>query len=256
MNKKRRGFCRREFRSSRSHGRQRFLAMAMAWLAMVAAPGLAPAQTTPVYSVNAVGFTKMTVRKQCLYQLNCPFSTVNGGGAGAVSMMLGNLPNGSSIIFWDSAAQDYVRAKEVKLLGAWTPGTNTLFGQSFWLYVGYSATQETFNIVLCGQVPDARTMPTSTVHLASAGADPSAGNLNLVGFAYPYPISWTNTTFAGNAGSGSSVSLYDSALNLFQTYTKIGADWSGSFTLQPGQGFWLRASNCDTWVETKPYDWP
>ncbi len=230
--------------------------MAMAWLAMLAAPGLAPAQTTPVYSVNAVGFTKMTVRKQCLYQLNCPFSTVNGGGAGAVSITLDNLPNGSSIIFWDSAAQDYVRAKEVKLLGAWTPGTNTLFGQSFWLYVGNSATQETFNIVLCGEVPDARTMPTSTVHLASAGADPSAGNLNLVGFAYPYPISWTNTTFAGNAGSGSSISLYDSALNLFQTYTKIGADWSGSFTLQPGQGFWLRASNCDTWVETKPYDWP
>lgn len=254
MENKRLGFCLRALLRP-PYGRSCF--WAMAWLAaMVVAPGLAPAQTSPTYSVNAVGFTKMTVHRQGLYQLHCPFTKVNEGAAGTAPLMMSRLPNGSSLIGWDSAAQDYGRAKEVKLLGAWSPGTNSLYGQAFWLYVGNSATQETFDVIFCGQVPDARTMPTSTVHLASTGDNPAAGNLNLVGFAYPCPIAWTNTTFAENAGRGSSVIMYDSAQHLFVTYTKTGTDWSGNFTVQPGHGFWLRAFGLDAWVEPKPYDWP
>ena len=250
MKKERLVFRRRKTRTCCPDRRQRFLAMTAACLLMTAGPALAPAQTAQVYSANAVGFTRMAVRRQCLYQLHCPFTAMNSSSAGTVASMMGGLPNGSTLIFWDSAAQSYVQAGEVKLLGAWVPGTNSLYGQSFWLYVGNSATQETFNIFLCGQVPDASTMPTSVVHLASDG------NLNLAGFAYPCPIAWTNTAFAVNAGDGSAISVYDSVLNRFTTYTKTGADWSGSFTLQPGQGFWLRARDCDTWVETKPYDLP
>lgn len=230
---------------------------ALSWFSAVAACGLGlagpgiEAQTVPVTSRNVVGYIKVTVAKRGLYQVHYPLMALDQPVI-TVNDIMSHLPNGSSITFWDAETQAFMTdAVEVKLLGAWTPGTHNLIGRTFWLQVGDSATS-TFDVLLIGEVPDARSLPVATVALDVCGP----GTLNLVGYAYPMEISWTNTAFAINASDGSTLMTYDSAAGDYISSVKEGGAWSRDIVLQPGQGFWLNSRNLTNWTETKPYMYP
>lgn len=229
----------------------RWLSAATACGLGLAATGLA-AQSVPVPSRNVAGYIKLSVAKRGLYQIHYPLLALNLPQV-TVNETMRDLPNGSSLTFWDAEAQEYSagNAAEVKLLGAWIPGTNDLLGKTFWLQVGDSASAS-FDIFLTGGVPDARTLPVATVALDVCGP----GTLNLVGYAYPMQTSWTNTAFAANAANGSALMTYDTAAGGYVTTVKQGGAWSRDVVLQPGQGFWLNSRNITNWTETKPYSYP
>ncbi len=210
------------------------------------------AQSVPVASRNVAGYIRIGVASRGLYQIHYPLMGLNQPSV-TVNDIMGDLPNGSSLTFWDAAAQDYLSGPttEVKLLGAWIPGTNDLTQKTFWLQVGDSA-QAAFDIYLTGEVPDARSLPHATVSLAVAGSN----TVNLAGYAYPAEIRWTDTSFAQAAGNGSSMSTFDPATQTYLTAVKQNGVWSRDPLLQPGQGFWLHSSGLAQWTETKPYLYP
>lgn len=212
----------------------------------------ASAQEAIRSSANVVGFIKTMVRKQGLYQLACPFEAMPAGNVAATQSMFQELPNGTSIVAWDKDAQAYSRVT-VKALGGWFPDSYSVFGKSFWLRVGNSASQEHLRVILCGQVPAAAS---TVVPLANSSGPDGKDNLNLLGYAYPCAIEWSKTGLAANAGNGSAVSVYDSEHDVFHAYTRNASGWSGDFTLAAGQAFWLRAVQCESWEEPRPYDWP
>ncbi len=231
---------------------------ALRWFSALAAGGLGlagsglEAQTVPVASRNVAGYIKLTVAKRGLYQVHYPMMPLDLPAV-TVNDIMGHLPNGSSLTFWDPAAQAYRdgSAAEVKLLGAWSPGTNNLIGKTFWLQVGDSATAS-FDIFLVGEVPDARSLPVASVPLAVSGP----GTLNLLGYAYPAETHWTGTWFAVHAANGSALMTYDTASGGYVSSVKEGGAWSRDIVLQPGQGFWLNSRNLTNWTETKPYSYP
>lgn len=227
------------------------LLIAAAAFLLAAAPELL-AQAAPVTSRNAAGYIKLTVQPWTLYQVHYSLKSIDGMPA-TVNDLMRDLPNGSAVFFWDAESQTYLAgdAAEVKLLGNWMPGTNNLYGRTFWLQVGNSAAAS-FSIYMPGEIPDAWSMPTATNTLAPPG--PNTFSLS----AYPYPreINWTATTVAASAQDGSSIAIYDPALGSFQTSVKNNGTWSADFILRPGQGFWLNARGVTNWIEVKPYLYP
>lgn len=219
-------------------------------LVMISATVLA--QEGPVASRNSAGYIKLSVAKRVLYQIHVPLLGVEGRRI-TVNDVMANLPNGSAITFWDAAHQTYTtgQANEVKLMGTWHPGTNDLYGRSFWLQVGNSA-QASFDVYLFGEAPDAWTMPVSTVTLAECGIN----TLNLVGYAFPVAMHWTATSVSSNAADNSSMMIFDPATGEYQIAVKQAGTWSADPILKPGQAFWLNPRNVATWTEVKPYVYP
>lgn len=212
-----------------------------------------PAQTPPpVASRNAAGYVKFTVARRGLYQMHYPLMPLDRQVV-TVNDVMAHLPNGSAVTFWDAAAQNYPanNAAEVKLLDVWRPGTNNLMGKTFWLQVGDSV-NSAFEIYVTGEVPDSRSLPVANAPLDACG--PEA--VNLVGYAYPVELRWTDTAFAAAAAEGSAIMVYDSQAGKFQTSAKHNGQWSREIVLPPGQGFWLNARGATNWMEIKPYVYP
>ncbi|MFA7159634.1 MAG: hypothetical protein WC299_10060 [Kiritimatiellia bacterium] len=212
----------------------------------------AVAQEGPVASRNSAGYIRLTVARRALYQVHYPLLGVEGRQI-TVNEVMAGLPNGSALTFWDPAAQAYAtgQANEVKLMGAWTPGTNNLCGRAFWLQVGNSV-QANFDIYLIGEAPDAWTTPTATVTLAPCGVN----SLSLVGYVYPLATRWTATSISSNVSENSSIMIFDPATKQYQTAVKRSGTWNADPLLQPGQSFWLNSRNVETWTEVKPYVYP
>jgi hypothetical protein len=206
-------------------------------------------------SQNAAGFIRLDVEDSSLYQITVPLVTL--GSPLLPESVFGNLPDGSTIIFWDDTEQAYKQgaANETKLLGSWTPNTNDLYQKSFWLYVGETSSPSSFTSLIYGRVPDGQTMPTQNVTLVS---DANTNIVNLIGYAYPVDINWTNSTLAQSAANSSYLLLPDEQQPGFIKITKDGGNWSPNVVIQAGKSFWYYAApgSSNTWQETKPYDYP
>lgn len=206
-------------------------------------------------SQNAVGFIRLQLTNDSFYQVTVPF--VSLGSPLTPSEVFGDLPNGSSIIFWDNASQSYLKdeASETKLLDSWTPNTNDLYQRSFWLYVGEASAPTSYDAFITGRVPDESTLATQNINLT---VSPDTNVVNLVSYAFPADIDWTNSTLAQAASDGSYILIADEqSENLFPV-TKSSGNWSSNVVIQAGQSFWFYGApgTTNNWQETKPYDWP
>ena len=198
-----------------------------------------------VLSRNAVGYVKVTAPKG--YTLASMDFESMGGGSTPADIIGDQLPDGSSVIFWDPGAQQYVG--ELKTRSGWiNPGTNEIsFARAMFLRVPATAVSNEYQVYLMGEVPAA----TGQTHAVN-------------GFyfqAYPYPVSvlWTNTDMSKQAADGSSVILWDTTTQAYVGSLKSRSGWNApgpSMVLNPGQGFILRATAPLTVNETKPYTWP
>jgi hypothetical protein len=206
-------------------------------------------------SQNAAGFIRLDVEDSSLYQVTVPFVAL--GSPLLPDDVFAELPNGSSIFFWDNDNQGYLQgsANETKLLGSWTPNTNNLYQRSFWLYVGETASPTSFTSVIYGRVPDGSTLPTQNVSLVSSD---DTNVVNMISYAYPVEINWTNSTLAQTAANGSYLLIPDSEQAGFIKITKNGGTWSSNTNILAGQSFWFYAApgSSNTWQETKPYEYP
>jgi hypothetical protein len=195
---------------------------------------------------NAVGYIKATIPRGNLMMIQTPFENLNGSGRYVVGELLGSsLPRGTTAYIWNRDLQQY---KSESFTTRWIPGTNT-FSRGVGVYVKIPATASlnSYDIVMMGEVPDRITAPTSSMSIVRG--------LQMMGFMYPVAIPLTNIALATTAKRGDTI-----------YYWKTNQSWGsegfvtrwipGTFVLEPGQACYYETTNATVWTETKPYTWP
>lgn len=218
-------------------------------VAGVMAAVAANAQTNQVLSRNAVGYEKVVVSTGQLVLARNDFNNL-GGSPYTVTNLIGNsLPQGSSVLLWDSVGQSYIA--ENKTRSGWSPGTNVIRrGAGFFMSVPSAAASNSYDVFFMGEVPDATTAPSTTVNGVTA--------LAMYGFPYPVAQFWTNMNIAKNAVSGDSLLLWDVSSQQYVAHNRTRSGWGTgtNVVINPAQGFWFKTAATQTWTEVKPYTWP
>jgi hypothetical protein len=225
---------------------------------LVLAAGLAILATssfaqTQVLSRNAVGYVKVDLlATNKLHLVRNDFEPLNGPIA--ISNTLASLPAGSQVLIWDDANQIYL-APIIKTAFGWGPGGTNLLrrGQAYFIRTANNSTNvPSYPLYLMGEVPDKNTAPSSTLSVAMG--------LNMDGYSYPVVQKWTNTQYSKSLPAGSQIIIWDNATQQYLApIIKTAFGWGPSgnaLTINPGQGFFVRATNSFVFSETKPYTWP
>lgn len=256
-------------------------------VAIVCALGVltsALAQSGEVYSLNVVGFQKVTAPPAAKkYTLNStPFIANNPNINYAIGNQLGgsnSVDNSDNILLWNKGAQAYKRywlAGNVgdtnynykwidNLTGEVATNTDILPGEGFWVRSRQSVTQV---VVVAGDVEDAQTVTNGI-----------AAGYQLLSYPFSAPIGLNSTTFTNGGKGSNSVDNSDNIMKWnvnAQTYlrywlagnvgdTNYNRKWIDNLTgevatnayLNPGDGFWYRHRGSGfNWVEAKPYTVP
>lgn len=216
------------------------------------ASSAALAQTNQVLSRNAVGYVKVNLQSGKLYLVSNPFVNLDGVGDPKLTNVFAVVPGGTIISIWNegsSSYDNYTRSTR----GAWlgTAPTATV-KRADGIFIRYPVTNAV-DLYLMGEVPDRFTAPSSFVARVPGIA--------MVGLPYPVTIRLTNTVMAQQVPNGTIISIWNSASNKYDNYTKSarGAWLAEAQTadLNPGIGMVIRASNAaSSWYERKPYTWP
>ena len=195
-----------------------------------------------VLSRNAVGYVKVTAPKGFAL-VSMDFE--NMGGDTAADIIGDQLPQGSSIFFWDPVGQTYVG--ETKTKTGWA-GTNKItLGRAMFFSVPNTAASNEYQVYLMGEVP------------ATTGQTYKTVGFYFQGYPYPVAQTWTNTDIAKQTAQGDSIFWWDVSGQTYAGATKTKTGWGGAATnkvLNPGEGFIISAIAALTVNETKPYTWP
>ena len=218
-------------------------------LGLAVMSGSAFAQTNQVLSRNAVGYVKIEAVRSNFHFVANNFFDLNGGPVTVTNLIGNQVPNGTALFLWDSAAQAY--RFENKGFSGWVPGTNRLnTGRGFWLKIPPTAPSNSYQVYLMGEVPDKNTSPTSSF--------PIVTGFNMVSMPYPVSTKFTNTAIAKAAGNGDAAFFWNPVAQSYVFENRGFAGWQpGTNVVNPGQGFWYKRAGSQTnWVEPKPYTWP
>lgn len=195
--------------------------------------GMAFAQTNVVSSANVVGYNQITIPSNQYVLVSLSFNNASN----TVNDLFGNLPTGSSVLFWNPVTQDYITVNKTRS-GWGTGGTNTLLvGSGAFLKLPVAT-----NIYMSGDVP---MNSTSTLYVVSG--------YKILSYPYPTDMAFTNTALAKNAATGDELSLWIN--NDWAVYNRTRSGW-GSATnlkLQVGQALFYKAAGSRTVDEVKPY---
>jgi hypothetical protein len=240
-------------------------------------------QSGEVYSLNVVGFQKVTAPASKLQISATPFDQANPNIDSAIGNQLtGSDSFGSSdnILLWDVQGQKYSNYFVAGGVGepydghwftpALVPATNFPAniqpGQGFWIRSRQPTATQT--VVLAGDVP-----------ADGAITNQISGGLQILSYPYSTPrtieaMSFSNGGVGGDSyGASDNIMLWDYNTQSYSNYFLaggVGAPFDGhwftpalvaatnfNITVQPGQGFWYRHRGSGfNWVETKPYTVP
>lgn len=189
-----------------------------------------------VSSANIVGYNRITIPSNNYALVSTAFISTNN----TIEGIFGDLPTGSSVLFWDPVAQGYASVSKTR--AGWGDGGTNTIERGSGVFVKLPEGVESVDITASGDVPN----------------DSSVTYFTLEGYAllsYPYPsdVPFGNTALATNSLTGDSISFWN---NGWQTYSKTRAGW-GDFatnTLELGQAFFYRSSTTTQIDEAKPYN--
>jgi len=213
-----------------------------------------------VNSRNAAGYVKRDGHLGAFHLISLPFNNFDGSGIMLPTDVFGaNTPVtvGSSIYVFDSVNQVYTSGETLlaEPVG-WQPNTTNLEGEAFWLYLADDGGTSPINLYLYGEVPDTVTAPTSSSVITGSG-DPTVKSFNLINYAYPAEILWTDTSLSQASAVGDTIYKFDPINGYNESSTLFPFGWfPDNLVLKPGDSFWFATSNSLTWNENKPYVFP
>jgi hypothetical protein len=220
---------------------------------IIALAALATANAqTPISSVNAAGYIKVTVEVGKYYFLQTPFNKFDGSQI-TISDVLGtSLPGGSQVFAWNVGTQQYDSSNYFDGIG-WIPDLDIRRGEGFFVYTDGNGGPTSFDVFLAGEVPGASTAAQTTIALQAG--------YNSIGFPYPVATTLANSGLTQATTPGDQVFLWDpngtgyTAANRFDIPS---FEWGGNETLaiNPGQALFVQSQAPLNYVATVPYSWP
>lgn len=235
------------------------------------------AETTNVYSRNAVGYVNVSIPGSGQFNL----LTVSLQGVTSTGMTFHELFGTNQltqsplillcdiVYLWDKTTQSYLQYAQ-KVDGQFY-STDNWFGSptnpvvnpgtALWIQSAGGQSDKTLSMV--GSVPSTNQF---TLPVAGSG-------FSLMG--NPYPVSTPLDSFinTSDGATGSPLTLFADRVYMWdvvlQEYVQLGLkpdnkwyytdDWLGTaadYVIKPGEGFWYEAKNAFTVTETKPYSFP
>jgi hypothetical protein len=202
------------------------------------------ADTTNVYSKNAVGYIQKQVSADVYYLVSCPL-VMKSSGPVLPSDVFGNtvFADATSLYIFDRVTQEYISEAYLDGVG-WYPGTTDLSrGKGFWF-----TSPVTTNLSFIGEVPGVTTTSTNLVP-----------GFQLVAYPYPATVLITDTALQSIVVDSDSVWKWNPSTSEYISYAYLNEiGWIPEVpTLSPGDGFWFqRLGSSTSWTETKPYTFP
>jgi len=221
-----------------------------------------------VYSLNVVGFQKVTVQPAKFTMPGVPFQALSHELNSLVGPQLTAAKNSAGadkIYKWNPAIQQYDKYFLNSTIGnKWVSYTNTTVATSnayiystdgFWIEAAAVATQ---TLVLVGDVINTAKVTNSL---------PIGFSMKSYPFSSPISINsmnLTNGTAAKNSAGADKLHLWDSASQQYRRFflnSTIGTKWASytntgvaaSDVINPNEGFWYEAIGAATWIAAKPY---
>jgi hypothetical protein len=216
-------------------------------LALVAGFAVARAQT-PISSVNAAGYIKVTVQPGSFYFLQNPFNKFDGTTPTLDDVVGTVLPDSSEVYVWNGANQTFDISNYIDGLG-WLPNLNLPRGIGFFLRA--QPGQASYDLFLAGEVPGATSAQTTTLDLVPG--------FNAVGFPYPVATTLINSGLTQATQEPDAVFLWTgSTYNIANRLDIPGLEWSGmeQEVIQPGAALFVSKGVQQSFVASVPYSWP
>lgn len=220
---------------------------------IIALAALATANAqTPISSVNAAGYIKVSVEENKFYFLQVPFNKFDGGTYTLDEVFGNSLPDGSNVYVWNQAEQKYDIANYIDGLG-WLDNLSLARGQGFFVTAAPGGSAASYDIFLAGEVPGASTAATTT---QSFGA-----GFTALGFPYPVATTLNNLGLNDVTADGDSVYAWNPANQNYAIYNRLdvpGIEWNGDegAVIQPGSALFLQSASAGSYVAQVPYSWP
>ncbi|MBR4190046.1 MAG: hypothetical protein IKQ55_08815 [Kiritimatiellae bacterium] len=223
----------------------------MSLVALAVVGSVVAASAQEVLSANAVGYVKRTIPAGGLQIVSIPFDNIaseDGSYKFADTQIANDLPQGSSVMFWDAEKQGWsAGGKGAKGWSAAQANYVISAGESFFVK---NATSGELEVTAAGEVPSA-----TTISRAYAGG----GALSVMANTYPVDTKFADTELANQLPQGSSVMFWDTEKQGWSAGGKGAKGWSAAqanYVVKAGEGFFIKAGTEGTWEAVKPYTWP
>lgn len=158
------------------------------------------------------------------------------------------LPVGSSVLFWDVVKQKWNGG--IKSAFGWDPAESNRVLQVGEGFCVRNGGEEVVDIPVTGEVPSESSLVRAY-----------AGDSMWSSMAHPYPVEtpFGDTDLAMQLPQASSVAFWDSGAQAWSMGMKSAKGWSAgsaNHVLGVGEAFFIRSASGDSWVASKPYEWP
>lgn len=204
-----------------------------------------------VLSRNAVGYIKKTINPGEFAYIQNPFVKIPPAtGDFTVSEMLSDVPNGTTVLTWDTSNQAYVGTTK-NFLGQWTPDPVIARGEAFFVQMSASAPGPV-DVYLLGEVPGNTTYATTDIPLVEG--------FTAVGVPYPVATTIEDSGLNPALPNNSSILLWDVNTQGYVGVTKnfLGAWAPANTMIEPGDGFFVSLPDPAgaTYTEVPGYTYP
>ena len=203
---------------------------------------------TVVSSANILGYVTVDIPRGGMVMLRNDFIS---SGTTTSEIFGDTLPVGTQVSVWNPSktppGYDLDVYQSIRGTRSWSQNLSLARGKGFWVKIPSTAAEPSYSVTFLGEVPS-----------EANAVMPVAEGLNMVAYAFPVNVLWTNTTLAKNAAVGDEVSVWDpvaKAYAISQLQSIRGKiSWSKpNLSIPIGRSVWYKTTKPREWTEPKPY---
>ena len=198
-------------------------------------------------SGNSVGFVQRTVPAGGLQIVAIPYRNLGNGDGGYTfgeTQVAQDLPQGSTVLFWDDGRQTWSGGAKGAKGWAGAQANRALgTGEAFFVK---NETGEDLQVTVAGEVPAEGWRSRSY----------AGGNaLSVMARPFPGEIMVGDTELANQVPQGTRVLFWDAGGQAWSGESKGAKGWGGGAlrVVGEGEGFFVKSGDAGTWGEVRPY---
>ena len=220
---------------------------------IIALAALATANAqTPISSVNAAGYIKVTVEPSKFYLIQTPFNKFDGSSITLDDVFGAALPDLSEVYVWFTNNQQFQVSTFIEGAG-FSPNFTLTRGQGLFIKPSDLGSAASYDVFLAGEVPGATSAASTPLTLVNG--------FNAVGFPYPVSTTLNNSGLNGATEDLDEVYMWNPGNQSYSVFTRFdipGSEWNGAenTVITPGSALFVKKQSGGTFTASVPYSWP